>query len=173
MCSHFNCHSDKGKNTFPDFLSHHGHPILQTSINEKGEAYKIRIDIILSQSPFVSICSYLTFRFTATYSPVFPVNEQAKLFVCVSKQILPCGQSPSHKYVFLFPSGPFISGSVSLYSSNLASLSIRVAISVSVGTERGESKRVAVEIYHKWGNAPISCTHTQLRGKEVTQMSVP
>ena len=62
---------------------------------------------------------------------------------------------PFHKCVFLFPSGPFISGSVSLYSSNLASLSIRVAISLSAGTERGESKRVAVEIYHKWGNAPF------------------
>jgi hypothetical protein len=161
-CFHFNCHYDKEENIFPDLQSHHGHPMLQTSINEKtwktekGAAYQIRINVILSQSPFVSICSYLTARFTATYSPVFPVNEQAKFFVCVSKQILPCGQSPFHKCVFLFPSGPFISGSVSLYSSNLASLSIRVAISVSAGTEKGESKRVAVEIYHRWGKAPIS-----------------
>ena len=117
--------------------------MLQTSINEKAwktekvAAYQTRIDVILSQSPFVSICSYWTVRFTATYSPVFPVNEKAKLFVCVSKQILPCGQYPFHKCVFLFPSGPFISGSVSLYSSNVASLSIRVAISVSAGTEKG------------------------------------
>ena len=74
--------------------------------------------------------------------------------------------------VFLFSSDPFIFGSVSFYSSNLVSLSVRGAISVSAGTERGESKRV-VEIYHKWGNAPISCIHTQLRGKEVTQMFVP
>jgi len=169
MCFQFNCHSDKEDNTFPDVHSRHGHPMLQTSINEKGAAYQIRLYIILSQSPFVSICLILNRPLHPHILPCFP----CKLVVCVSKQILPCGQSPFHKYVFLFHSGPFISGSVSLYSSNLASLSIRVAISVSAGTERGESKRVAVEIYHKRGNAPISCTHTQLRGKEVTQMSVP
>ena len=67
-CFHFNCHSDKEENTFPDFQSRHGHPMLQTSINEKGAAYQTRTDILLSQSPFVSICCYLTVRFTATYS---------------------------------------------------------------------------------------------------------
>jgi hypothetical protein len=33
---------------------------------------------------FVSICCYLTARFAAKYSTVFPVTEQAKLFACVS-----------------------------------------------------------------------------------------